>query len=228
MKALEKDRTRRYETAAGFAQDIQRHLHYEPVLAGPPSAVYKLRKFVRRNRNGVIAGASVAAALLLGLALSTLGSERGREDYRRVVEELSEERVSVAEAKARLAALGHPARPAPPSGTAIRRVWAYPGLNDVMSPSPDGRYLAFQDQRTGDLALRDLATGENRRLTKNKVAWARFTREARISPDGQRVAYDWGFPGEGFDLRVVGIDGSQPRVVYHHEEVRRAKPYGFC
>src|SRR5207302_229801 len=50
MKALEKDRRRRYETANGFAMDVQRYLADEPVLAGPPSAWYRLRKFVRRNR----------------------------------------------------------------------------------------------------------------------------------------------------------------------------------
>ena len=50
MKALEKDRNRRYETASGFAADIERHLHDEPVEAGPPSAAYRFRKFARRNR----------------------------------------------------------------------------------------------------------------------------------------------------------------------------------
>jgi serine/threonine protein kinase len=52
MKALEKDRNRRYETANGFAQDIQRYLADEPVLACPPSAGYRLRKFARRHREG--------------------------------------------------------------------------------------------------------------------------------------------------------------------------------
>src|SRR5262245_5676167 len=55
MKCLEKDRTRRYETANGLAADVLRHLHDEPVTAGPPSATYKLRKLVRRHRLAVIA-----------------------------------------------------------------------------------------------------------------------------------------------------------------------------
>ena len=50
MKALEKDRTRRYETANDFARDIQRYLNDEPVEACPPSTAYRLRKLVRRNR----------------------------------------------------------------------------------------------------------------------------------------------------------------------------------
>ena len=55
MKALEKDRTRRYETANGLAADILRHLSNEPVLAAPPSRAYRMRKFVRKNRGAVIA-----------------------------------------------------------------------------------------------------------------------------------------------------------------------------
>ena len=73
MKALEKDRTRRYETATGLAEDIQRHLNDEPVIAGPPGVAYRLRKFVRRNRLAVTAGALVAASLVLGLSLATVG-----------------------------------------------------------------------------------------------------------------------------------------------------------
>src|SRR6187200_3048183 len=55
MKALEKDRNRRYETANGFAADVQRYLADEPVQACPPSAGYRLRKFVRRNKGPVLA-----------------------------------------------------------------------------------------------------------------------------------------------------------------------------
>ena len=55
MKCLEKDRNRRYETANGFAQDVQRYLADEPVQACPPSAGYRLRKFVRRNKGPVLA-----------------------------------------------------------------------------------------------------------------------------------------------------------------------------
>ncbi|MHC5108904.1 MAG: tetratricopeptide repeat protein [Planctomycetota bacterium] len=73
MKCLEKDRTRRYETASGLAADIVRHLGDEPVVAGPPSTGYRVRKFVKRNRVAVIAGSMVAIALLLGIAGTTGG-----------------------------------------------------------------------------------------------------------------------------------------------------------
>ena len=66
MKALEKDRSRRYETANGFAMDVQRYLADEPVQACPPSAGYRLRKFVRRNKGGP--GGGRAGAVLPGAA----------------------------------------------------------------------------------------------------------------------------------------------------------------
>ncbi|MFO0842617.1 MAG: serine/threonine-protein kinase [Gemmataceae bacterium] len=73
MKALEKDRTRRYETANGFAADVQRYLAGEPVQAHPPSAAYRLKKFVRRNRPQVIAAGLVLLALIAGVIGTTAG-----------------------------------------------------------------------------------------------------------------------------------------------------------
>jgi serine/threonine protein kinase/TolA-binding protein len=71
MRCLEKDRTRRYETANGLARDVQRHLESEPVAARPPSAAYVLRKLIRRHRLVFIAGAAIAAVLVLGIVAST-------------------------------------------------------------------------------------------------------------------------------------------------------------
>lgn len=67
MKALEKDRQRRYETANGLAMDVRRYLSGEAVLAAPPSAAYRAKKFVRRNRPQVFAAGAVTLALALGL-----------------------------------------------------------------------------------------------------------------------------------------------------------------
>lgn len=76
MKALEKDRNRRYESANGFAMDIQRYLANEAVLAAPPSNAYRFRKFVRRNRAKVVAGGVIAAALSLGMIGTGLALQR--------------------------------------------------------------------------------------------------------------------------------------------------------
>jgi serine/threonine protein kinase/WD40 repeat protein len=70
MKALEKDRDRRYQTANGLARDIERYLHNEPVEACPPSMVYRLRTFARRNKATLAAGGLISAALILGTMAS--------------------------------------------------------------------------------------------------------------------------------------------------------------
>jgi tetratricopeptide (TPR) repeat protein len=70
MKALEKDRTRRYETANGLAMDVQRYLHNEPVVARPPSTIYKFQKLALRNKTIFAAAGAGMAALIIGLILS--------------------------------------------------------------------------------------------------------------------------------------------------------------
>jgi eukaryotic-like serine/threonine-protein kinase len=85
LKALEKDRSRRYETANGFALDVQRHLNHEPVVARAPSRLYRFRKLVRRNRGVFIATGAVAAALIAGLGTSTWLFLREREAHQRAV-----------------------------------------------------------------------------------------------------------------------------------------------
>jgi serine/threonine protein kinase/tetratricopeptide (TPR) repeat protein len=76
MRALEKDRNRRYESAGALAADIERYLADEPVAAGPPSAWYRLRKSARRHRTALVAAGAVAAALLSGTAVSSWQAAR--------------------------------------------------------------------------------------------------------------------------------------------------------
>src|SRR5262245_46481527 len=88
MKALEKDRNRRYETANGFAMDVQRYLNDEAVQACPPSATYRLRKFARRNKTALATAA--ALALLVLVVAGSIGwtlNER-RERHRRNADEI--------------------------------------------------------------------------------------------------------------------------------------------
>ncbi len=78
-KALEKEPGRRYDSASALADDVERHLANEPVLAGAPTAGYRLRKFVRRNRVAVLATALVTIALVAGLAVAIYGLVRARD-----------------------------------------------------------------------------------------------------------------------------------------------------
>jgi serine/threonine protein kinase len=83
LRALEKDRTRRYDTALGLAQDVERYLRSEPVEASPPSALYRMRKFVRRNRVAVLAGSLAVGAVVLGGVLALVGLLEARSEARR-------------------------------------------------------------------------------------------------------------------------------------------------
>jgi len=85
MKCLEKDRGRRYDTANNLADDIERHLDHQPVSASPPGAGYRLSKFVRRHRMGVALGASVAVALVGGLAFALVGFAEARRERDRAL-----------------------------------------------------------------------------------------------------------------------------------------------
>lgn len=79
MKALEKERNRRYDTASAFAEDVGRFLNQEAILAKPASTVYRFNKFVRRNRGAMLAGSLIAASLLLATAASTWSAITARQ-----------------------------------------------------------------------------------------------------------------------------------------------------
>ncbi len=82
MTALEKDRRRRYGSPAELAADIRRHLRYEPVTAGSPGHAYRIGKFCRRHRTGVVASAVVFLALVGGLAVASMGLVQARASER--------------------------------------------------------------------------------------------------------------------------------------------------
>ena len=102
MKCLEKDRTRRYETANGLAADLKRHLENEPVLARPPSTTYRLQKAWRRNQLAFTAGALVAVALVTGVAVSSwlaIAASRARnaEQQQRLAAQTERDKAQTAE-----------------------------------------------------------------------------------------------------------------------------------
>jgi serine/threonine protein kinase/tetratricopeptide (TPR) repeat protein len=87
MKALDKDRNRRYPSAAEMAADIERHLSNQPVLASPPSNIYRIKKFVKRHKVGVATASLVVLAVLLGIAGTTIGMIRAIKAERMAREE---------------------------------------------------------------------------------------------------------------------------------------------
>ncbi len=105
LKALDKSPSQRYETAAELRADIERHLSDDPVLACPPSKIYRLGKFARKHKGWMIGSGAVATALILGLIVST-GLYLTSEEQRRqadAAKTLAQEKTSVAERERRRA-----------------------------------------------------------------------------------------------------------------------------
>jgi WD40 repeat protein/serine/threonine protein kinase len=99
MKALEKDRSGRYETANGFAMDLQRYLVDEPVQAGPPSARYRLKKFLRRNKGMVATAGIIVALLLLGTLATLVTGLIYNQHLQRALTDVAEQKQAVADAR---------------------------------------------------------------------------------------------------------------------------------
>jgi (1->4)-alpha-D-glucan 1-alpha-D-glucosylmutase len=132
MKALEKDRARRYETANGLAADVQRHLENEPIIARPPSATYRLQKSFRRNKLAFATGGIVAAALMLGVIGSTWQAVRATK-----AEKLAEHRL--AEVAAERDAKEEARKEAEAISTLLAQVFISP------SPYRDGRTITVAE-----------------------------------------------------------------------------------
>ena len=164
MKCLEKDRNRRYETARDFAADVQRFLNDEPVQACPPSAMYRLRKLVRRNKGPVLAASIVVLALLVGVIGTTRGMVRARAAEAEAVLEaeqketaLSAARRSERDAKDQLfLALLNQARSGRLSRRMGQRLDSLATLEKAARIRPDDR---LRDEAMAALALPDIRRG---------------------------------------------------------------------
>jgi len=117
----------------------------------------------------------------------------------------------------------------PGSGMTTRRVWTGPGAGVPVMPTIDGRYFTYLDNSTGDLAIRDMETGESRHLT-NKGGWSKsnyYALLSTVSPDGQQVAYAWQDDIKSPELRLIGIAGGESRLLHSSDEVTYIEPHGW-
>ena len=169
----------------------------------------------------------VAAKTLyhLGLVNEKMGKQKASDYFTRLVNTYPDQTEMVALAKTKLAALdtGPVARS---TGITIRQVWTGPGVDAYGTPSHDGRYLSYTDWETGDLAIRELATGKMRHLTKTGTQKqpAVFALNSVISPDNKLVAYSWTNEYHTYDLCLVGIDGSGNRILYNSADKDEVYP----
>ena len=112
------------------------------------------------------------------------------------------------------------------SGMLARQVWTGPEINfyGMVAPSPDGRYITFSDR--GHLAVRDLLSGETRRL-KSPSHPNEHAEFSIISPDGQQIAYEWENAEDFDELRLIAFDGSGDRLLYRNPETKSIRPYAW-
>jgi len=164
--------------------------------------------------NGSDHAAAAQALVRMGQCYEKLGSAEATKAYERVVREFSDQKETVATARARLAVLGR--GPGSTPAVTVRQVWVGPWYGAMGAPSRDGAYLTFRSG-SEDLAIRDLATGQIRQLTKHQSVW-QSAYSSVPSPDGKQVAYSWDQEGL-WELRVIGVDGTEPRVLYSDAEV---------
>ena len=171
--------------------------------------------------------ATVATALVhLAGCYQKRGDVQATAIYQRVVREFADQKDAVTLARARLGT-GHAGKSL---AMAYRRVWHGPKVDTGGSVSPDGRYLSYVDWDTGDLALHDLMSGVDRRLT-SKGTWSQsddFAEASAISRDGSQVAYAWyDHAKERYELRAISLTATgipQPRTVFSSQDVEWLAP----
>jgi Tol biopolymer transport system component len=187
-------------------------MHREVVEGNLPAAIDEYKAIIARFPNDRIVGAK--ALVQLGGCYEKLGQADARKTYEQVIRDYADQGDAAAQARARLTALAGTSDAPSGSTMTVRRVWDGRKANYLGGVSPDGRYLSFDDQDTGDLAIHDLATGLDRRLTNNTSARSNGAVGSSVpSPDGKSIAYSWYDWNRSVELRIIGLDGSTPRTL---------------
>jgi serine/threonine protein kinase/Flp pilus assembly protein TadD len=190
MKALEKDRSRRYETANGLALDVQRYLADEPVQACPPSAGYRLRKFARRNKRALVMAGGLALALLVGFGAvaGSLGwATRDRSARQAILEQHVAQAIRDTELSYRHDEL-------PEAGAAVKRA------DDLLATGQENDDLR-QQVRRWQAALAMAARLDEIRLEQSAV------KDEHFDTGGADHAYHEAFQSHGID--VVSLESQE-------------------
>jgi Tol biopolymer transport system component len=203
-------------TASAYAQQTaeelyQAGLYQEEVRGDLERAIQLYRDIVAQH--GDVRAVAAKALLQLGSCYEKLGRTEATNAYERLLNDYADQSEIAAEARVRLAALQRAIRAAEEVGITTRRVWSGPNA-DGDDPTPDGKYLVWGDGMvTGNLAVREVATGKSRYLTQDARHGTpeAYPYAGRVSPDGKWVAHGYSEEDQGGSLRVVGMDGANLR-----------------
>ncbi len=175
MKALEKDRARRYDTPQAMSADIHRHLTGEAVSAAPPSAAYRAQKFVRRNRVPVVAGTFIVCALAVGTVGTALGMLKAQREKHRAEDQRAIANREADQARAINEFMTHVLTSVEPQnkGADVR-------LMDVLGEASASASDRFSDHPLMEAQVRDMLGRSYNRLTLWEKARAEFQREQAV------------------------------------------------
>ena len=204
-------------------------LHQEEVEGNLEAAIETYKKLLADYPDNRPLAAR--ALLQMGQCYEKLGRDEARKAYERLVREYGDQPEQVKLARTRLAALVAPN----PTTLTARRLENAPDDTPSGAISPDGRYLSFWDWQTGDLSVRDLQTGKDRRLTNEGTEGkegATVSQQAGVSTwssDSKQIAYAWYVSSDTnrVELRVIGLDGGKPRVLTHYDDVREMGSFAW-
>jgi len=162
--------------------------------------------------------AAAKAQLRIGLCYEKLGMMEASKAFQLVITNYPEQTAEVNEAKGRLSVLNRAqtGSGSTAAGPSVRLIWSGPDAGRAGRVSPDGRFLTVIDDVTGNLFVRELATGKTTNVTNRSASENRFEFAGLScwSPDGARLAYGWLNGGAAMDVRISAADGSQGRILY--------------
>jgi Tol biopolymer transport system component len=185
-------------------------------------AVALYQKVINETKDEALAA---QAQYRIGICYEKLGQEKAKlaqDAFQKVVDKYPAQADTVKMAREKLVVLAKTQNPPPPAGgdLTVRKIIS---LGHDGSPSPDGSFISFTDWGQGDLAVKDLATGSVRRLTKNATG-DKFVGHSVISPDNRKIAYSWYDENGVYSLWLINVDGTGNRPLYRGRDDWHTEP----
>ena len=161
------------------------------------------------------------AQLHIGLCYEKLGLKEAERAFQKVIADYPERLEEVKTAKEKLSFIlrTRSITGVADKGLSVRLLWSGPDADSVGKASPDGTILSYIDQETGNLSIKELASGKTTVVTK-KEPWGKsyeFAVNSCWSPDGKKIAYGWWNKDNSIELRTIDTDGSNVRVLYQQK-----------